>query len=181
MNFLMLNLILLSSVHVFAYQLGTLSLSGGGCLSQKGSAALQTDETIKFPLQLKLSKNFGSALERKACNFSIPIKLEKNEKVKISNLLQNVKLSSEKSVKTKVSLALFAAGFSATEPFVIETKGDENEKFDRDFVSHLVLFESKCGKDIILRGNLNAFSQGNAKATVETGDLSLSVKATNCQ
>lgn len=176
-------LILMLSVTTWAAQPGTLSLSGNGCATEADSKSLKVLDAAKgrykIPLHLQLNKTEGNQLERKTCNFSLPIKLSKNEKIKVVELVQSVKMNANKGTQSQLSLSVFAAGAAAKKPLIIESKGSNDSQIDEEFTSAEV-FESKCGKDLILRGNLSAFARGDSKASASSGDLLFTIQSISC-
>lgn len=186
MKLLILVLSFLASKLSMGAQFQGLQISGKGCGVQTGSETAASssglEKRFKIPLQLSLNKNHAASLERKTCNFSLPILVARNEKIKITNLVQHLKLRAFKGTQVKAMLALFAAGHPSQKPMVSEAKGLSSEvNVDEDWAFDGVLLETKCGQDVILRGNLNVVAQGDSKASAQVGDLLFSIESESCR
>lgn len=164
-----------------AMKFETARVSGTGCEAY-ANAEVKSEggKFYKFPLQLSIFKKEDSQLERKVCQLALPIKLNKKEKLQVANLSQNVNLKAFGGAYVKLSLSVSAVGPSSavSKPLEIEVKNPT--QLDQDLKQDGLMFETQCGKDTILRANVNAFTQGSGTASANTGDLLLSLKAVPC-
>lgn len=168
----------LTAVSSDAFEVGAVSISGHGCEKQNFALQKPADGQYQFPLKLILAKSASKALERKTCMLSLPLKLGPKEKLQISDVSQKVKAQASGQSKIKFSLAVTAVGVSASQPieFEIKASGAQEKNLQKDGV----LFETSCGKDVILRANLSVFAQGSGGASADTGDLKISMKTIPC-
>lgn len=167
---------------VFAMKLKPLDVTGNGCeVKIKQDAALTGEGVYAIPLKINVEKNATTAFARKACQFSLPISLDKNEKVKITAIEQPVNFRLSKGTDARVELAVFFAGDSQKKkPFVFEEKAtDQNFEQIKKFMSADQSFESACGKDVILRGLLSAYLKGS-QGSVTSDLLNLNIKIEKC-
>lgn len=184
-----LKLFLLSFLFVAvanAGSFGDLAISGTGCVAKSADAkkikpvAGQVDH-YEIPLQLKVEKKLALALERKACNFRLPVKLEKTEKIVVSNYAYDIHLFAEKGSRIKSTLDVFLAS-KRGKPSLFEVKAiDKNEQMTKTISSESVAAESDCGKDAIVSGNLSVVATGVAKAAVDTDALFLTLQIVKCK
>ena len=74
----------LSQLNLYGAELGRVSISGQGCDEPKKKVSILKEsnepQKVEMPLHFKLDKINASRFERKVCNISLPIKLNKNEK-----------------------------------------------------------------------------------------------------
>ncbi len=167
---------------IFSMELGKLSLSGSGCAKELIENQKPTEgdpNRYSLPFHLVLTKTEATVIERKSCQFSLPIKISEKEIVEVSSVSQNIKLKGNVKTPVKVQLSVFATGLSSSKKRLsLETKDDT--ELSEDLKNDGVVFNSKCGKDVIVRGNLSAFAQGPDAATTSSSDLLLSIKVSAC-
>lgn len=166
--------------NAFAMELKELTISGTGCEKQSLNQLkpIQGSE-YKFPFIFSISKQDGSQLERKACLFALPVKLNKKEKLQVSNISQNITLNAFGGAHVKLSLTVTTPGQTDMKPLEVEVKNPTS--LDQDLKRDGVIFETKCGVDAIVRANINAFIQGPGTASASAGDLSLTLKSVPCR
>jgi len=166
--------------NAFAMELKELSISGTGCEKQNINQIkpIKGDD-YKFPFIFSISKQDVSQLERKACLLALPVKLNKKEKLQVSNINQNVTLNAFGGAHVKLSLTVTAPGQSGSKPLEVEVKNPTS--LDQDLKQDGIIFETKCGADAIVRANINAFIQGPGTASASAGDLFLTLKSVPCR
>ncbi len=166
-----------------ALELGKLSLSGSGCQKELISdlkPLTEGSDRYSLPLHLHLDKTAATTIERKSCQFSLPVKVSEKESVQISAVSQKVNLTGTLKTPVKLALSVFASGVAHSKS-KMEAETKDATPLATEVKNDGVLFETKCGKESILRGNLNAFAQGPDAATVTSEDLILTIKAvTSC-
>ncbi len=176
-------LILFVIQNSFSSEIKNLSISGSGCQLKENLSKVEVRSDQKSNYRIKLSmqliKNSGVGLERKACHFSLPVKLGPKEKLVVSNVSQKVKLIVNKNAQSTISLQLFVVGESLSKPYVLKTIGEGPTQTDGALHINASL-ESRCGKDAMLRGNLNAFAEGESRVQLDIEDLFLDLKIVTC-
>lgn len=145
---------------------GKISIGGKGCF---GSFVIKRvgnqSDRYELPIQVKLEKKTGS-FERKTCNMRLPVALNKNEKLQISDVSQQVKID----------------GPGAKSSLTISVTGKKSEPLVTTFSTVLkvngILAESECGRDTMLTGDLNLFASENVSA--ETYPVQVTLKIVSC-
>lgn len=178
-NLVFCSVIILSQV-LAAVEIKEIVISGTGCEKQTlRNVKPSRGDDFQVPFIFSLMKHDSSQLERKACMLAFPVDLGKKEKLQVSNLSQNVTLKAFGGAQLKLSLDMTAVGLKAMKPLEIEIKNptalDQDLKFDG------VLFETKCGGNVMVRANVNAFVQGPGTASATTGDLMFTLKKVPCK
>lgn len=173
-------LFLLFSQMVLAIEIKELTISGNGCDKQilKNVKPVRGDE-FQIPFIFSLMKRDSSQLERKACMLAFPVALGKKEKLQLTNVSQNVTLKAFGGAHLKMSLEVNAVGAKGPKPVEIEIKNPT--ALDEDLKLDGVVFETKCGGDVMVRANVNAFVQGAGTASATTGDLHFFLKTVPCR
>jgi hypothetical protein len=174
------------SLTAVAMKLKPLEVKGSGC-EVKGpqtlEMALSNENTQSIPLKIKVEKASSSPFARKACQFSLAIAMDKNEKIKITDIEQPIHFNLGKGSEAQVELSIFFAGSKQKKkPFVFEEKATE-QTFEetKKFKSDSQVIESDCGKDLILRGLLSAYIKGSpAEAQITSESLALKIKIEKC-
>lgn len=137
-------------------------------------------DRYEIPIQMKVEKKVAFALERKACQFRLPVKLERSEKIRISNYSYNLRVDAEKGSKIKSSLEVFLAS-KRGKPLITEIKAlDKNEQMTKAVSFSEIVDESECGSDVIVAGNLSVVTMGIAKASVATDPLYITLQIVKC-
>lgn len=180
MKFLMTGLFFIVSQFAFALEIKEITISGNGCDKQviHNVKAARGDE-FQFPFIFSLMKRDSSQLERKACMLAFPVVLGKKEKLQLSNVSQNVTLKAFGGAHLKLSLDVSAVGEKSVKPAEIEVKNPT--ALDEDLKLDGIVFETKCGANVMVRANVNAFVQGPGTASVTTGDIKLTIKKLPCR
>lgn len=163
---------------VYAFKPGKINLSGTGCASSEVEMKAESSSLYKVPMEISFSKDSPSVLVRKQCQFSWPIQLNPKEKLQILNVSQTVQVSAFEGANVKASLSVSVVGGEKSKIADIEVK--DAVAPEKVFKQDGVVFETKCGKDIILRGLSSAFIQGTGRGTVRTKELSFEVKGVSC-
>ena len=174
--------IVLMTLSAHGLELGKLSLSGSGCSKEliENLKPIEGDQNrYSLPLHLSLTKTEATTIKRNSCQFSLPIKVGEKEGVEVSAVSQGIKLKGNVKTPVKVQLSVSATGLSSSKKRLsAETKDDA--EISEEIKNDGVIFNSKCGKDVIVRGNLSAFAQGPDAATASSTDLLLSIKVSAC-
>ncbi|MBC7419998.1 MAG: hypothetical protein H7328_04655 [Bdellovibrio sp.] len=182
-----LTLSLLSTVvvtSVFAAEIGGLQIAGNGCTVPVGGHELISvvgqNDRFGIPMQVAISKNIAPLLERKVCTFALPVALAKNEKLQILDVSQYTRLSAGKGANVTSSLTVNLVG-QAGQALVSSATGTVKTVKVSNYVrADGIISESECGKDVIIRGNVNALAQGNARGTAFTYPLFLTLQVIAC-
>ena len=174
------------SQNLLAAEAGRLTMSGEGCGSQRFPGTLpnlsENSHKAVIPFFFKLEKSADNKIGRKACNLAWPIKLNKKEKVQISNIQQDVLLTHSQGTLVKANLSLFFAGAKKTKDFKAELTADEkSETLQKIWNEDSFFMESGCGKDTIFRGNFNANVTGDSTGAAESESLKFNIKIVPCE
>lgn len=180
MKYLFISFFLLVSQRVLAIELKEVSIAGTGCDKHTlyNVKPFRGNE-YQFPFIFSLMKRNSSQLERKACMLTFPIALGKKEKLQLSNVSQNVTLKAFGGAHLKMFLEVLAVGEKSAKPVELEIKNPT--ALDQDLKIDGVVFETKCGANVTVRANVNAFVQGAGTASATTGDLMLTLKTVPCR
>lgn len=161
---------MLTGAMVFSATLtGKVSMVGNGCYGNSQMVPVSgTEDRYTLPIKVKMDKKSGSAFDRKTCNVRLPVSLNPNEKLQISDILQVVHLNGN-SVKSTLNISVVG---KKTKPLV-------SGKSQVLKMGGLVV-ESACGRDTIVTGNLNVLATGNGAALAETDAVVLTLKVVSC-
>lgn len=178
-------LTILTSTSLYAAELGQLTLGGDGCTVATGAQDLipisGKPGRYQIPAQVAAAKKNAPSLLRNSCNFSLPVQVNKHEKLQVLDVTQAVNLKASKGTTVKTSLEIFLAG-QVGNPLTAEAKGvSGTAKVSQTLRADGVVAESECGADSIIRGNLNAVILGSAKGTALTSRLQLTIRTVSCQ
>lgn len=171
--------ILILSASVQA-QMETPVFGGTGCAGSKTlTKIVDAKDMFQIGLQVAVAKMNAPAFTRSTCMFRIPVKLKSNEKVILSNVHHDVKLTASKGVKAKSQLELFIAG-QKMNPLIAEVRGVNNTNRITKTLQSTERSESECGKDVIIAGNLSGLVQGSGRGTVATLPVYFDLEIVNC-
>jgi hypothetical protein len=158
----------------FAINLTNAKVRGNGCEIEVKIEKSQN--TYVFPLNISLNKLNSAAFERKTCNLRLPIKLAANQKLIVSEALQNLEIKSAKGTKVKANLKIAIVGQKYKE-MSLESESEENKQL----IASGLVAESACGKDAMLTADISVFASGSQAARVKLGALSIDLKVVNCK
>lgn len=180
-----------------AYKLGSFNRVGTGCSGE--SKLIEDKDNLKIPLFLSINtpnQSLERAFERKTCQFTLPIQLEKNEKLQLVDISQKIKLIAPKGYSIKSELSAYFVGSKFKTPLVLEVQDSEKNETLKSKNLDMV---SDCGKDVILKGSLNAFvkkqsneqnnknlnalkdsQKSNSAASVSSEELLIQLKSLTC-
>lgn len=174
--------VLTISITSMALELGEVSIGGTGCFGTSRLIKLNgTEGSYVAPLRVRLNKTSTAAFERKSCQIRIPVKLNANEKLQISDVSQSVRMLLNKNVAAQTSLEVSVVGQRVEALKSVATASDRNQTITDVVKNQGLVVESACGKDTIITGNLNALVTGEAKAFVSTGSLNLKINVVSCE
>lgn len=160
-------------------QIGQPVFSGLGCSGNKAFVSDKLDHYI-IGLQVAVAKMIAPSISRKSCAFRLPVKLKANEKLIISDVQHDVKLSAGPGVQIKSNLDFFIVG-QKSQPLTAQASGN-NETVD---VSETVkstgpATASTCGKDMIIAGNVSVSVVGTGRGTATTSPVAATLKISSC-
>lgn len=134
----------------------------------------------KLESQLSLAKMNLPVVSRKSCGFRMPIKLKEKEKLVVSEVEQDVRLTAGPGVESKSNLEIFIAGQKSV-PLQLNLKGlDRTKQLSQKLKSEGVVAESSCGNDVILAGNFAASVIGSGKGTVRMFPVFVTMEIVSC-
>lgn len=173
---------LVISSAALAIELGPVAIGGTGCFgTQKVMTLDEAEGSYALPLRVRLNKNTNAVIDRKSCQVRIPVKLDANKKLQISDLSQSVRLLLNEGASAKSNLEVSVIGQRA-EPLKLEASALEGSRSIFEVLKRPGLVaESKCGQDTIITGNLNIIASGEAKSFSSTGSLILKLKIVDCE
>ena len=185
------------SIKGHTYKLGSFNRVGTGCSGE--SKFIEDKDNLKIPLFLSINtpnQSLERAFERKTCQFTLPIQLEKNEKLQLVDISQKIKLIAPKGYSIKSELSAYFVGSKFKTPLVLEVQDSEKNETLKSKNLDMV---SDCGKDVILKGSLNAFvkkqsneqnnknsnalkdsQKSNSAASVSSEELLIQLKSLTC-
>lgn len=164
-------------------KLGDLQLAGTACqLAGIGPIEVTIDEgKLQIPASIQAKKIPSQSLIRASCNFSLPVQLDPQYRLVLSDssILGLVNLS--KGTKAKISVGLFKAGGHGQ---VLEQEDSaETKKLRKNFElsqpGEVIVLN--CGESGIIRGNASIVLQGTARATASIQLIELDAKVEACE
>ncbi len=161
-------------------QIGKFIFSGQGCSGNKSFVSDKLDHYV-VGLQVKVAKMIAPSISRKSCAFRLPVKLGPNEKLTLSDVQHDVKLSAGRGVHIKSNLEVFIVG-QKSQPLSAQASGvNETVEISETVKSSGLVSESGCGADVIVAGNLSASVVGAGRGTASTSPVTATLKIVNCK
>lgn len=161
-------------------QLGVPVFSGSCAGSQAVTLVPDSTNRYKVGLQLALAKMNASVVARKSCAFRMPVKLKEKEKLVVTQVEQDVKLTAGPGVETKTNLEIFLSGQKSV-PLQLSLKAIDSVKhLGQTLKSEGIVTESGCGNEVIVAGNLAASVVGSNKGTVRTFPVLVTIEIVSC-
>jgi hypothetical protein len=173
--------ILLSQNGWAAKGFGKLTVSGDGCEKQDVpdfEPRPGSEDRFQIPVFLVMDKAVSDGVIRKICQFALPIKLKKKERLQVLDLSQNVTIKASDKAHAKFSLSIFG-GDQSIKNLEIELK--KPKTLDEELKKEGMIFQTACGKDVLLRGSASVFAEGAGIASANTGYLELTLKKVACK
>lgn len=123
-------------------------------------------------LKIDIEKPDTQELARAACNVRVPVKLKKDEMLKIVSGGVDYDVQFDKG-SANISLYAGLGGKKDNTANVIIVESDRS-------TLNIPKNESACGKDMMLKINLNASVAGKTKGSIKTQDLKFELKTSKC-
>lgn len=161
--------------------LGSLTIAGSGCFQKEDAKAEFSDQHLLVHIKTMAKKSIQDSIARGACQFALPIQLEKNERlvIKHSDLLgiMNVAAQSQIIIQSEV----FFAGDKGVIIKKIEKTEDQRVK-KSIFESSDEIIQSQCGESLILRGNSSLTLSGQkSRSTARLDQVNLIAEVESCE
>ncbi|MBY0553992.1 DUF4360 domain-containing protein [bacterium] len=156
---------------VFAAEFGKTTMGGFGCPKVE-VAQIGLGNNV-LPLKIDIEKPGEQDLARVACNLRVPVKLKKDEMLKIVSGGADYKVEFDKGGSASVSLY---AGFGGKK----ETTSQASIVESNSSTIHIPKNESGCGKDVMLRINFDASISGKFKSSFKAQNLKFEIKTIKC-
>lgn len=162
-------------------------VSGSGCSKDKAGTNVEFDSTrnqIEITLnQSQANVKIGTPSDRKACMLALPIKLQKNQRLVVTQIDQSAKLELGKNIKTKIYNEVFMAGSKAP----IASK--EVVTLDQGLTGRTLLrrnevLKSNCGAQDLLRMNSSAqisSTDTSSNGAIAVDRITISLKLEACK
>jgi Domain of unknown function (DUF4360) len=182
-QFLIVFLTLSLTLSVDAAQLGVLQIAGTGCDTKVGANKLTPVKGVKnrFTVPIHISEDkLASTITRKSCTFSLPVKLQQNEKIQIVNAAQTISLRATPTSKAAMQTEVFLAGqpgkLMKSEIVSTTLVAQAHKKLTLNGV----VAESGCGADVILRANSSVLLTGSGSGRAVTQPLAFDLRIVRC-
>ncbi len=162
--------------------LGNLAIAGNGCYQSPVQPELQlSSDKIEIPLSLMVKKESAASLARGACSLALPIEVDANHRLILSDAKLVGRVNLAKGSSSIVNVEIFKAGEKGISQVA---SADAKEKRLRDgFVLEQSgeIFALACGESAILRVNSSGILKGKARATTSLRGLEMGLRLELCQ
>lgn len=154
-----------------AAEFGKATMGGFGCPKVE-IPQIGTGNNVLL-LKIDIEKSPTQELARVACNVRVPVKLKKDEMLKIVSGGADYEVEFDKGGSGSVSLyAGFGGKKETTAQSIIIESGRSTINIPKN--------ASACGKDTMLRINFDATVSGKSKSSIKASDLKFEVKTSKC-
>lgn len=168
------------SIEAYSFELGTL-ISSGPCESHSNQILIKSsssrNQKLSIPLQISANKLNNKNLERKKCNVRLPIKVKRNEQLKISNIDQEIETILSPNSKASINLDVSAVGHKTE--INIKKESKKSEKFDLKDDKNMI--QSLCGQEIMLTVNSSIVVEGSGSGQVHSQTAQIEIESQSCK
>lgn len=163
-------------------ELGNVAIVGNGCYQGPVQSELQiSSDKLEIPLSLMVKKEGASSLARGACSIALPIAVDSNHRLVLSDAKVIGRFNLAKGSGSTVNVEIFKAGEKGFSQ--VSSAEAKDKRLRKDFVLEQQgeIFSLACGESAILRVNSSGILKGAARATTSLRDLELGFRLELCQ
>lgn len=162
--------------------LGSIAIVGNGCYQGPVQADLQiSSDKLEIPLSLMVKKDGTASLARGACSLALPIAVDTNHRLVLSDAKIFGRFNLAKGSGSTVNVEIFKAGEKGVSQVTNAEAKDKRLRKNLVLEQSGEVFSLACGESAILRVNSSGILKGSARATTSLRNLELGLRLELCQ